>query len=125
MEEVQVMEGVYLSDFRKPQGNNDNNFPKTSEEIYFEIQELENSIKHLIRSNIELSEANQIEEDIVYKEAIEENKLVISGKQQQLKLLKLWLEKWKVSQQNSAHPSSSHNQPPSKEEEKEEEGVFL
>ena len=66
---------------------------KNHEVTLLEIVEIENSIRHLIRSNIELTRALEQDNDEVYKESIEENKIVIAKKQQMLKKLKEQIEK--------------------------------
>jgi len=84
--ERQVSNGIYITDYRT-QGTLFSE-PTDPEVLPIQIKELENSIRHLIRSNIELTEALKEEDCEEYKEAISENKVVISRKQQQLKKLK-------------------------------------
>jgi len=57
--------------------NGGNLYDNNDEITMVEIERLENSIKHLTRSNIELQEALQDEYDEEFAKAIEENKAVI------------------------------------------------
>ena len=93
-EEVQIMTGVYLTDYRtssqppqNPQFSQSShptslNVPPrncdTDPSVAMEITELENSIKHLIRSNVELAKAMAEDPDPVYAESIQENLNIIA-----------------------------------------------
>jgi hypothetical protein len=86
--EKEIMPGVYLSDYRKvfdeaPIGNDSKPFaPQSSKKELLEadILELNNQIRHLIRSNNELLEAYRDDPDPVYRESIEENLFLVSKK---------------------------------------------
>jgi len=100
-QEVPLGHGIYVTDFRSkgqptvsiPQ-NSSNGITTTisqnqNPELQLQqIKELENSIRHLIRSNIELTEVLNDDPDPLYYEALQENKLVIQKRQIQLKQLK-------------------------------------
>lgn len=107
-EEVEVMPGVYITDYRtgastsqptsqslqparssNPPTNSQNtsNPPlhcDSDPHITHDINLLENSIKHLIRSNVELAKAMEEDPDPVFAEAIQENLNVIAKRKLQM-----------------------------------------
>lgn len=100
-EEVEVAPGVYITDFRTSNTNNTNtnntntipaqSFASSSPSsisqncgtelnVAFEVTEIENAIKHLIRSNVELAKAMEEDNDPIYQESIQENLAIIAKK---------------------------------------------
>lgn len=94
-DEVQVAPGIYITDFRN--NNINNNTPNISSassdalsqscttelNATFEVTEIENAIKHLIRSNVELAKAMEEDNDPIYQESIQENLALIAKKKKQ------------------------------------------
>eukprot|EP01112_Ceratiomyxa_fruticulosa_P022135 TRINITY_DN8021_c0_g2_i1.p1 TRINITY_DN8021_c0_g2~~TRINITY_DN8021_c0_g2_i1.p1 ORF type:complete len:132 (-),score=29.91 TRINITY_DN8021_c0_g2_i1:79-474(-) len=117
-QEREVLPGVFMVDFRNNANNDANaaqptQQPSQKEEdsemsdasllayqqeigdstcedspIRERIMEIENSIRHLIRSNLEMQEAFQHDNDPVYTESIHENIQIISKKKKELEKLK-------------------------------------
>jgi hypothetical protein len=95
IDEVQVAPGVYLTDFRhtsvvSSSSPSSSSTPSsgisqscgTELNVAYEVTELENSIKHLVRSNVELARAMEEDPDPLYAESIRENLAVIAKRKQ-------------------------------------------
>ena len=97
-EEVQVLPGVYITDYRTTGDSSSSHTPQhypstlplscdSDPNVTLEVTELENSIKHLIRSNVELAKAMEDDPDPVYAESIQENMEVIAKRKLKIKEL--------------------------------------
>eukprot|EP00455_Lapot_gusevi_P039204 TRINITY_DN4392_c0_g2_i1.p1 TRINITY_DN4392_c0_g2~~TRINITY_DN4392_c0_g2_i1.p1 ORF type:complete len:113 (+),score=41.59 TRINITY_DN4392_c0_g2_i1:33-341(+) len=87
--------------------------------IELDIQELENSVAHLIRSNHELKVAFEETQDPDFSEAIEENIIVIERRQKQIEELK------KKLAEMSPHLQDAEMKQPEEEGEDEDGGLTL
>lgn len=88
--ETEIMPGVFLTDFRqkKPENfegiSNENlQYQYKKELLEADIKELNLQLHNLKRSNTELIEAYREDPDPLYREAIEEN-LILMGKKKKL-----------------------------------------
>jgi hypothetical protein len=89
--EKEIMPGVYLTDFRRKDAQPSSTTiqaladPRSVlDAIELDIQELENSIKHLKRSNIEMEEYLRTDPDEDIKNAIEENVIIMLKREKQI-----------------------------------------
>ncbi len=101
-DEVEISPGVYMTDYRSSSSSSSTTTTTTSANnaansncgtqlnIAFELTEIENSIKHLIRSNVELARAMEDDPDPIYSESIQENLVLIEKRNKRKnELLKL------------------------------------
>lgn len=96
-QEKEILPGVYLTDYRKEKKSSIidiiNSNENMMEDIIYTINELENSIKHLKRSNEELQNYYKDDPDPLYIEYIEDNKNLIIKQSKRIEDLKSVLKK--------------------------------
>ncbi|KAL9651830.1 hypothetical protein ABK040_000178 [Willaertia magna] len=131
-EEKKIAEGVYMTDFRKP-NQQPTNF--TAQEEYenllattqYEVNDLTLKIFHLERSNKEMLEMDPKGEDIDLVEAIIENENVIFKYKKRLEIIKERLSKLQINcivDVNTSNLVSQDNQI-KMEDEEEIHDIFL
>lgn len=98
IEEKEILPGVYLTDFRKKSSSSSSSAAASSsltdmtQVSILDLQELQNKMYHLRRSNQEMQEFDPEAKDDVIQESIRENEVLLAEYEQQEKLMKLQLE---------------------------------
>ena len=90
IEEKEILPGVYLTDFRKKSSSS--SLTDMTQVSILDLQELQNKMYHLRRSNQEMQEFDPEAKDDVIQESIRENEVLLAEYEQQEKLMKLQLE---------------------------------
>lgn len=92
-QEKEILPGVYLTDFRKKEDKKNvieiiNSKENMVEDVIYTINELENSIKHLKRSNEELKIYYKEDPDPLYTDCIKDNESLIKKQSERIDYLK-------------------------------------